>query len=146
MDRRTPAKGGDVIQGGCQCGAVRYELIAAPRTAYACHCNECRRQSASAFGISIIIDRDGLRILKGDTRVWTRPTDSGSTMDCHFCPTCGTRLWHFAKGDPDTISVKGGSLDAPPDFATLHHIWVSQKLPGVVLPDGVLCFDEAPHD
>ena len=62
-------------------------------------------------------------------------------MDCHFCPDCGTRLWHIGSRDRNTLSIKGGSLDAPPDLTSLYHIWVSQKLPGVVLPEGALCFE-----
>ena len=42
-----------MLTGGCQCGAVRYECDAAPRTLYVCHCLECRHQSGSAFGMSL---------------------------------------------------------------------------------------------
>ncbi|MEI9964568.1 MAG: hypothetical protein WDM92_07580 [Caulobacteraceae bacterium] len=38
--------------GGCQCGAVRYELRSAERTLWICHCHECQKQSGSAFGMS----------------------------------------------------------------------------------------------
>jgi len=115
-----------------------------PEQAYACHCSECRRQSASAFGISVIIARAHLKILQGTSRVWSRPTDSGGTMDCHFCPDCGSRLWHVGSNEPDICSVKGGSLDQPPDFAELHHIWVSRKLPGLVLPEHAKTYPEEP--
>ena len=39
--------------GGCQCGAVRYAIGGAPLALYVCHCRECQKQSASAFGISL---------------------------------------------------------------------------------------------
>ncbi|MEM7546312.1 MAG: GFA family protein [Pseudomonadota bacterium] len=133
-----------MMTGGCQCGAVRYELTGPPRDAYACHCNECRKQSASAFGISVLVDRTHLRILQGETQVWSRPTDSGGTLFCHFCPDCGTRLWHIGSNDPETVSVKGGSLDTPPDFDSLHHIWVGQKLSGLSLPSDATCHDKEP--
>jgi hypothetical protein len=35
--------------GGCQCGAVRYEISEAPQLVYTCHCNECQRLTGSAF-------------------------------------------------------------------------------------------------
>jgi hypothetical protein len=52
-----------------------------------------------------------------------------------FCVECGTHIRHT---DPreDTISVKGGSLDAPVDLTGAFHIWTSRKLPGGVIPDG----------
>src|SRR3954452_3266146 len=56
---------------------------------------------------------------------WTRPTGSGHTLACMFCPACGTRMWHT---DPDSkrISVKGGSLDVPPDLTHPVHIWTAR--------------------
>jgi hypothetical protein len=59
--------------GGCQCGAVRYESEGEPLALYFCHCRECRRQSASAFGISLIVPRKGLRVTQGAPKFWTRP-------------------------------------------------------------------------
>ena len=30
-------------RGGCQCGAIRYEISGPPRVVYACHCTECQQ-------------------------------------------------------------------------------------------------------
>ena len=49
------------LAGGCQCGAVRYEIRGEPLSLYVCHCRECQKQSASAFGISVIIKRADFR-------------------------------------------------------------------------------------
>jgi len=127
--------------GGCQCGAVRYECPATLQAVYVCHCTECRRQSASAFGISCIVPTDTIRLLRGEPHAWTRRTASGVDMRCAFCPDCGTRLWH-ERGT--TASVKGGSLDAPPDLADAVHIWTRSKLPGVCIPSGSRCFEGEP--
>jgi hypothetical protein len=131
------------IAGGCQCGAVRYEISAAPLQIYVCHCRECRRQSASAFGISAIFPRAALTVTQGETRTWTRPTDSGRVLDCAFCAACGSRLWHATPGE-DVVSIKGGSLDEPADLTGAIHIWTSRKLPGVVIPDDAPQYAEEP--
>jgi len=132
------------LTGGCQCGAVRYEIAAAPLTTYVCHCRECRKQSASAFGISVTVRTGDLRLRQGTVKSWTRDTDSGRRLKCVFCPECGSRLWH--EGDPKgpTVSVKGGSLDEAVDLGQAQHIWVSRKLPGVVIPEGRPQFPEEP--
>ena len=75
------------ITGGCQCGAVRYAIAAAPLTVYACHCTDCQRQSGSAFALSLIAPRDAVRITEGTPAVWERP---GS---------------HTASGTPDQVTV-----------------------------------------
>ena len=130
--------------GGCQCGELRYESEGETLELYVCHCAECRRQSASAFGISVIVARRGLRVTRGEPRFWGRPTDSGGRIKCAFCPACGSRLWHESEGEPETASIKGGSLDDPPDIATAVHIWTSRKLPGVTIPDGARKFPQEP--
>jgi hypothetical protein len=131
------------LSGGCQCGAVRFAISAKPLEVYVCHCRECRKQSASAFGISVIVPAASFRVTQGVVKEWTRPTDSGNTLVCRFCPNCGSRLWHASPG-ADAVSVKGGSLDEPVDFAAAVHIWTARKLPGVIIPDGVPQFPGEP--
>ncbi len=121
--------------GGCQCGSVRYEIRGKLIDYYACHCTECRKQSASAFGMSIIVREDDFGITRGITKIWNRPSDFGGTADCHFCPECGVRIWHSFSNDPDFLSVKGGTLDQPPDYSQAYHIWTRSALPGFVFPD-----------
>jgi len=136
----------EVRTGGCQCGALRYEVPREPLQLYVCHCTECRKQSASAFGISFIVPRLALRVTQGAPRFWSRPTDSGNTLDCAFCGDCGSRVWHQRRGATATVSVKGGSLDQPVDLGDAAHIWTSRMLPGVVLPEGAVQFSEEPDD
>jgi hypothetical protein len=120
--------------GGCQCGALRYEITVAPEALYVCHCRECRKQSSSAFGVSLFVPRAGFRLLQGKVKTWSRSTDSGRILECKFCPECGSRVWHETAGGSDMLSVKGGSLDQPLDLDSAVHVWVSRKLPGVIIP------------
>src|SRR5215831_9937622 len=131
------------LAGGCQCGAVRYEVSAAPLEVYLCHCRECQKQSASAFGISVIVPAGAFTLKQGGVATWRRPTDSGRVLDCMFCVTCGTRIRHATPGE-DTVSIKGGSLDVPIDLTTAVHIWTKRKLPGVIVPDGARQFPGEP--
>ena len=43
------------LTGRCQCGAAAYSVSAVPEAVYVCHCRECQKQSASAFGISVSV-------------------------------------------------------------------------------------------
>jgi hypothetical protein len=88
--------------GGCQCGAVRYEFDGPPIEVYVCHCTECRKQSASVHGISVIVPSSAARLTSGNLEKWTRVADSGNTLDCFFCPSCGSRVWH---GNPQTDTL-----------------------------------------
>ena len=44
----------------------------------------------------------------------------------------------------DIVSIKGGSLDRPPDLSNAKHIWISRKLHGVSIPDQVEAYPEEP--
>lgn len=129
--------------GGCQCGAVRYACDAEPLALYVCHCTECRRQSASAFGMSLTMPAGTMRVTKGTPNFWTRHANSGRRVRCAFCPACGSRLWHEAL-DSDYLSIKAGSLDEPVDMAQAIHIWTARKLPGTVIPPGAEQYPEEP--
>jgi hypothetical protein len=126
--------------GGCQCGEVRYESAGEPIALYACHCRECQKQSASAFGTSLAVPREGFRVTGGTPKFWTRDADSGRRLRCAFCPTCGSRLWHEPEGGSTRINIKAGSLDEPVDMSTAIHIWTSRKLPGIEIPPGAKQF------
>src|SRR5277367_293135 len=102
--------GVSVSVGGCQCDAVRFAITEPSQTIYVCHCRKCRKQSASAFGISVIVPRGALWVTQGTPAHWSVAGDSGCIYDSAFCPTCGTRLWHAGEGIA-TISIKGGALD-----------------------------------
>ena len=130
--------------GSCHCGAVRYTLSQSTQALFVCHCTECRHQSASAFGISVIVAQAALAVECGELRTWSRQADSGNTVDCTFCARCGTRLWHARRGAADTLSVKGGTLDDPVDLTRAVHIWTARKLPGVVIPAGAVQFPGEP--
>ena len=122
-----------MLSGRCQCGGVRYEHPAEPVAVYICHCRECQKQSASAFGISVEVPKAGLRLLQGEPKFWTRGTDTGRKLRCAFCPDCGSRLWH--ESEADWITLKGGSLDRPVDVSNAIHIWTRRKLPGIEIPE-----------
>jgi hypothetical protein len=130
--------------GGCQCGAVRFSSEGGAGTLYVCHCRECQKQSASAFGMSLQVPRSGLTVLSGETKVWSRAADSGRRVDCVLCAVCGTRLWHESAATPETATVKAGCLDVPVAMSGATHIWTKRKLEGLAIPEGAPQFIEEP--
>jgi len=130
--------------GRCQCGELRYESAGEPIALYVCHCRECQKQSASAFGMSLEVSRAGLRVTRGTPKFWTRAADSGRRVKCAFCPHCGSRLWHQREEPSETLTIKAGSLDEPVDISTAIHIWTSRKLPGMAIPAAVRQFLQEP--
>ncbi|MEO9472141.1 GFA family protein [Parasphingorhabdus sp.] len=135
----------DMIAGGCQCGAIRYSLAGPLPPAYACHCGECKKQSASAFSMSIPLDYDQLQV-EGTPISFTTTAFSGRAKHNFFCANCGTRLWHSGSIPPDSITLKVGSLDDSSGIAPQGHLWVSKKQAGIKLDQAIEQFDTQPDD
>ncbi len=157
-----------IMEGRCQCGAVRFTTPSAtPYKMYVCHCLECRRQSSSAFGISAIFPAFDLPASVasftttsgsgsggsqggseeggdggGPLGVYTHSnTGSGRTKQCYFCKQCGTRIMH---GGGNYVAVKGGCLEGLDGdlVQSATHIWTKRAL--VPIPEGVESFPEEP--
>ncbi|MEK6637323.1 MAG: GFA family protein [Pseudomonadota bacterium] len=134
-----------VTLGGCQCGAIRYALSGALPPAYACHCSACKKQSASAFSMSIVVGLEGLAIL-GTPASFGSMAFSGARKTCYFCPKCGTRLWHASSASAGVVTLKVGSLDDSVDISPSAHLWVSKKQAGINLDPNIPAFDSQPEN
>jgi hypothetical protein len=134
------------LMGGCQCGHVRYVISGDPETFYICHCKECQKQSASAFGMSLTVRRDETSILSGKMKVWKRRSDSRHELSCYFCPECGVRLFHARDVSPEIWNLKAGTLDDNRNFQPVGHIWLKSACSWVVIPKNSLCYDAQPSD
>lgn len=134
------------LHGGCQCGHIRYTIAMAPRVLYACHCTECQHQSASAFGMSMAVDRHALTVSWDLCQSWTRRGASGREVVCRCCPRCGSRLFHEPKRNPAIVNVKPGSLDDCGWIRPIGHLWTSSKQPWVQIPSESLEYSAQPDD
>jgi len=133
------------VFGGCQCGAVRYELTGPLARAYACHCRDCQKQSASAFSVSIPVIRSSLRV-DGPLASFDKRSDSGAVTTCAFCPGCGSRLFHTSSRSPDVATLKAGTLDDASAIEPAAHLWTSRKQPWVRLDPDTPSYPEQPPD
>jgi hypothetical protein len=129
------------LTGGCQCKGVRYQITAEPLTVYACHCAECQRQSASAFGLSMPVPREAIAVVDGTPARWRRALESGRIIWCMFCGDCGVRLFHNPEVNPGVTIVKPGTLDDTSWLVPVGHIWTRSAQRWMPIPPD--CVNEA---
>lgn len=134
----------EAFEGRCQCGQVRYRVAGETVAFFVCHCSECQRQSASAFGMALWLRNFSKEVLEGELRQWTRATPLGRHLLGEFCPRCGTRVFHQMTDQVETMSIKPGTLDPAPDLDPVAHIWTSRARSWVRLPPHVLSYPENP--
>ncbi len=136
----------EVFEGQCQCGAVHYRVTGSVQTLFACHCTECQRPSASAFGMALWVKDAQAEISGPPLQEWTRTTPSGKRMSGRFCPVCGTRLFHQVDLPGAPLSIKPGTLNDTRALHPVAHIWTASKQPWVVLDEAVLQYPGNPPD
>lgn len=133
-----------LLKGGCNCGAIRYEISSPPLVVAACHCTQCRRQSGAAFSVNLIV-RASTMSIEGEPDTWEDSnTASGTPLVREYCGGCGSPIRSVPSATPKLVAVKAGTLDDPSTFAPAIHIWTRSKLPWVSIPDGLPSFDEGP--
>lgn len=128
------------LQGGCQCGAVRYQVEAAPLLTALCHCSMCRRAHAAPAVAWAMFAQDAVRFVQGEASRY-----ASSAEACrHFCARCGSQLAFTADYLPSLIDIAIGSLDTPEAMAPCLHYWESRRLPWLQLHDGLPRYAEFP--
>lgn len=133
------------MEGGCLCGGVRYTLSGELPPAYACHCGECKKQTSSAFSMSMVVSFARLAV-RGEPKCYAHRAYSGALKQCFFCPDCGTRLWNRSSASPDQVTLKVGTLDDGAAIAPQGHLWISRQQAGIFFDPGVATCDTQPDN
>jgi len=134
------------IEGGCQCGALRYQIAAAPLMIYACHCANCQRIAGSAFGLATTITEDSLRFTSGEPAIVKWQSDAGNERFGTFCGACGCRIAHGQIPSNGVLSLRAGTIDDTSWVVPAGHIWTRSAQPWFAFdPDDILC-DVQPTD
>lgn len=132
-----------MFSGGCLCGAVRYEANAEPLMAGHCHCEDCRRSSGTGHASHLGVPEAGVSI-RGETKGYPRPADSGHIVTRHFCPTCGAPVFSTNDAMPGVIFLRASSLDDLEVFKPQMHVYVSRAASWDRPGGGLSAFDVMP--
>lgn len=134
------------VEGGCQCGAARFELTAGPLGVYSCHCKDCQRTSGATHTISVVMKKEDVRFLGGETHVFDKSADSGRVVRMHGCAKCGTKVWNEPLAAPHMLVMKAGTLDDMSWAEPVGNIWTASKAPWVEIDPDVPNFPGQPGD
>lgn len=95
------------VQGGCHCGAVRFEATV-PRAVrlLACNCSMC----AKTGFLHMIVPHGDFRLLSGADQLSSYRFGTGAAEHL-FCSTCGIRSFYQPRSHPEAWSVDFRCLD-----------------------------------
>ena len=120
------------VDGGCLCGAVRYQASPTHREGYYCHCRMCQLATGNTRANFVNLRKDEVR--------WTNnaPAYYASSKIARrgFCSRCGTPL-SFEYLDSERMDLTAGSLDDPSAFKPVSHFAVETRINAWHADDGL---------
>jgi len=121
------------LQGGCLCGAVRYEITAPFSTARYCHCTRCQRRTGTASSANGLVPSSGFRLLSGREAV--RSFEPPTGVPKLFCSICGSALFSGHPFSDEQVIVRLGTLDGDPGIRPQYRQFVDFAAPWEAIPD-----------
>lgn len=134
----------DPIEGGCLCGATRYQITAEPLTLYACHCTDCQNASGASFILALRVPSGAVKVVLGEAKPYVRGRVNGPQRKVYRCERCLTGLWSERVERTDFATVYAGTLDDTSPMRPVAHIWTNDMQPWIILPKDALIYDEGP--
>ena len=119
-----------LLDGRCLCGCVTYRCDGEPLVTVVCHCQDCQRQTGSAFSIFVVVPRATLHV-GGDTLATyvTVGADSGEERQRQFCSKCGSPVVTLLTEQPELAVIKAGTLNDPSWLSPTLEVWCGSAQP-----------------
>jgi hypothetical protein len=102
MKTHVPAK----YEGGCHCGAVRFQVEVENYKVDDCNCSICSKKGF----LHLIVKRDKFTLLQGEDILQTYTFNTGIAQH-KFCSICGIHSFYIPRSHPDCIDVNVRCLD-----------------------------------
>jgi hypothetical protein len=121
----------DQFEGGCICGAVRFQANGQPKWVSWCHCQSCRKHSGAPVSVFVAFERSAYTVTKGEITKFnsSRQTRRG------FCAKCGSTLTCESERLPTETHFHVGAFDRAAEFQPTRHIFPEERLPWLHLED-----------
>ena len=122
-----------MITGGCECGAVKYNVDGELADYSHCHCSICRRLHGAAFVTWGGVSRDEFKYMSGEENLKRYAFTENS--DSIFCDICGSRLLVDYKPDADVLYITLGTVEGDVKCPPGSHQFVGSKAPWFEITD-----------
>ncbi len=111
------------IDGHCHCGLIVFEAEVDANALTVCHCTDCQRLSGSAFRTNIRATADNFRLLSGSPKAYIKTAESGNKRLQAFCGDCGTPIYACSPDNPQSYSIRAGTIDQLAALTPHQQIW-----------------------
>tara|TARA_Y100000588_G_scaffold367840_1_gene435029 strand:- start:292 stop:717 length:426 start_codon:yes stop_codon:yes gene_type:complete len=119
------------IDGGCYCGALKYEAEIDCGQVGICHCTDCQIISGTAFRVVSQIPKSKFNLLKGEPKTYTKIAESGRPRILAFCENCGTHIYATGPSDDIPIGLRIGTCNQRGQLKPNREGYRSSALPWI---------------
>lgn len=133
------------ISGKCLCGSIEYATDAEPVFSIICHCDDCQRQTGTAFSMTVGVPKATV-VFKNEDKLkeYVGESSSGNPVRRKFCQDCGSPIISMIAMAPDMYMIKAGTLNDKSWLKPTHQFWCSTKQPWLELSDELEKHDRNP--
>ncbi|MBN8820243.1 MAG: GFA family protein [Sphingomonas sp.] len=129
------------LEGGCRCGAVRYEVTGAPVYVALCHCADCRKSAGAPMVSWSAFAEGAVSVTAGAPRDYA----SSEQATRSFCAACGTGLFYRNPAVlPGLIDIQAATLDDPEALPPHIHVQTAERLSWMHGIDALPAFERYP--
>jgi hypothetical protein len=93
-------------QGGCHCGAVRFQVTVDNHKIDDCNCSICSKKGF----LHLIVAQDKFKLLQGEETLKIYQFNTGIAQH-KFCSICGIHSFYIPRSHPDCVDVNVRCLD-----------------------------------
>ncbi len=111
-----------VKQGGCFCGAIRYQITGDAELQLFCFCQDCQKITGTDGYAGYMVKSPDFSVTQGSPKVHEKTSIEGRKVQRHFCGECGSNLWGVTEFG--LTSVSAGTLDDTSAFQPSHKVFV----------------------
>ena len=139
----TIDQAGEVHDGGCLCGAVRYQTVGVPRWQAACHCRFCQRLTGSVLNAEVVFPKDHVLFSGDKPKVYAyRSPDHGRMRNVQFCPECSVTVGLTFERFPLVQAILSGTYDDPRWIQMDKHIFSAYAMPWMAYSEATDVYSE----
>ena len=132
------------LEGGCYCGALRYDAGGDAMFKGQCHCRECQYISGGSPNVVMALPEGEFSYTKGKPKLFAR-SDLDTPVVREFCGECGTHILARPPSLPGALVLKVGTLDDQKAFdGPQMAIFGIDRQSYHQVPDGVPLFERGP--
>lgn len=113
-----------MADGGCLCGAIRFQTDGPPKWTGYCHCASCRRHTGAPVSAYAGFEAARVRFVKGAPARFA----SSDGVERGFCAACGSTLTYEGARWPSEIHIHVGAFDDPGPFAPTGHAFEGERV------------------